>query len=100
MSIIMVISSACFPVVGYYVDQYGQRIRLLVAASVMTMTAHLLFLEVYPMLPLIVLGLGYGVFGAVIWPTVVFLVPKDRLVDISSLIATSNSYTNRDLLMD
>lgn len=85
MSIIMIVSSACFPVVGLYVDKHGQRIRLLIAAAAMTMTAHLLFLNVYPTFPLIILGLGYGIFGGVIWPTVVFLVPKDRLVSLCSL---------------
>lgn len=74
-----------FPVVGFCVDKHGQRIKLLTLASALGLAAHLLFVQIYPVIPLIILGISYGIFGAVLWPTVVFVVPKDKLVSSSSL---------------
>lgn len=86
MSIIMIVSSALLPMVGLFIDKYGQRLRLLMAASIMAMLSHLLFQVVYPIVPLIILGAAYGIFAGVLWPTVVFLVPKDKLVRGYTLI--------------
>lgn len=80
MSIIMIVSSVLFPLVGYCVDKIGQRLRLLMISCILIVAANLLFLQIYPTIPLIVLGTGYGVFGAVLWPTFVFLVPKEKVV--------------------
>ena len=80
MSIIMIVSSILFPIVGYYVDKFGQRLRLLMLSCFLVVLAYTLFLQMYPTIPLILLGTGYGIFGAVLWPTVVFLVPKDKVV--------------------
>ena len=43
--------------------------------------AHIFFTCMYPVLPLVILGISYGIFGAIIWPMVVFLVPKDKFVN-------------------
>ena len=80
MSIPMAISSLLFPVVGYFVDKQGHRIRLLTISAVVAVMTHFLFGFMYPVVPLILLGVSYGIFGAVLWPTVVFLVPEDKLV--------------------
>ena len=46
------------------------------------MAAHILFIYMYPVFPLVLLGLSYSCFGAIVWPVVAYLVPEKNLVKI------------------
>lgn len=54
--------------------------RLLIIASFLILISFILLPLVYPWTSLIILGISYAIFGAVIWPTVSYVVPAKRLV--------------------
>lgn len=85
MSITFIISSLLFPLVGVMVDKIGQRVYFLMLSAVLIILSFVLFLNIYPFVPLIILGVGYSFFGAIIWPTIAYLVEENKLVKILSL---------------
>jgi len=55
-------------------DYYGFRITFLKIAALLAILAYILLLNMYPLVPLIVLGLSYSFFGSIVWPCVAYLV--------------------------
>lgn len=80
MSVTFIISSLLFPIIGVMVDKIGKRIYFLMLSSVLIISSFVLFLNMYPFVPLILLGIAYSFFGAVIWPTIAYLVEEKNLV--------------------
>ncbi len=76
LSLPLLISASSFPIFGCLVDKVGHRIHLLFLSAALLFTAYILILNFNPIIPLICLGLAYGIFGSVLWPMVVFLVPE------------------------
>jgi hypothetical protein len=69
-------STLFFPVFGYSIDQIGHRIHLLMISGGCMIAAYLIFLGFPNIFGLILFGLGYSLFGSVVWPLIVFLVPS------------------------
>jgi len=82
MSVTFIISSLLFPVIGVLVDKIGLRIYFLMFSSLLIIISFILFLNIYPFFPLIILGVGYSLFGAIIWPTIAYLIEEKKLVII------------------
>lgn len=80
MSIPYIMASIIFPMLGLIVDKFGQRVRLLMMSPILILLAFILLPFYYPTSTFILLGISYGIFGAVIWPTVAYIVPKSKLV--------------------
>lgn len=80
MSVPYIMACFLFPAVGLICDKYGQRVRLLIIASFLILGSFILLPLIYPWTSLIILGISYAIFGAVIWPTVSYIVPAKRLV--------------------
>lgn len=80
MSVPYITSCLLFPLFGFICDKYGQRVRLLILSSVLVFVSFLLLPFFYPVLSLSILGVSYAIFGAVIWPSVCYIVPSKRLV--------------------
>ena len=56
-----------------------KRIRFFIAATAIVVVAYILMLGVFPLMPLVMLGVGYAIFGAIIWPTISYIVPDHQL---------------------
>ena len=80
MSVTFIISSLLFPIVGVLVDKIGLRIYFLILSSVLIIVSFVLFLNIYPFIPLVVLGMAYSLFGAIIWPSIAYLIEEKNLV--------------------
>ena len=72
----LIVSSILFPVFGLIIDKLGKRLHFLVASAFLLIVCYVLFLTTVSIVPLIVLGLAYAVFGATLWPVLAFLVPQ------------------------
>ncbi|EGR34440.1 major facilitator superfamily protein, putative [Ichthyophthirius multifiliis] len=79
MGIPYIIASLLFPLFGYICDKFGQRINLLIISTILCFTSFALFPFVQPKITLSILGFSYAIFGAVIWPTVSYIIPKNKL---------------------
>lgn len=81
MSIPDVISAVGSPLFGFLVDRVGHRGHLLPVAGILICTVHILlnFTSMHPILPLVLLGLSYALFCAVIWPCIPYLVRPNQV---------------------
>lgn len=82
MSTTFIISSLLFPIVGMMVDRIGMRIYFLFLSSILAIVAFILFLNIYPFIPLVLLGISYSLFGGIIWPTLAYLIEEKKLVKL------------------
>ncbi len=76
LSFPLITSTIFFPIFRYSVDKIGHRLHLLMLSGVCLILAFTLFLSYPSVIALIILGTGYGIFGTVLWPMIVFLVPE------------------------
>ena len=80
MSVTFIISSLLFPLVGVMIDKIGLRVYFLMLSAVLILISFVLFLHIYPLIPLVFLGVGYSLFGAIIWPSIAYMVEDNKLV--------------------
>lgn len=80
LSVQLIISSIFFPVIGYYSDKQGKRVNLLMLGSFSIFLTYFLIFKIPPLIPGILLGFGYGVFGSIVWPMMALLSPQKLLV--------------------
>lgn len=78
MSIPYLISATVSPFLGFLVDRVGLRALLNLVAAVILIVAHSLLglTSVTPFVPLILQGLAYTVFAAVLWPSIPLVVEE------------------------
>lgn len=79
MSIPYAVSALLSPPVGGVVDRIGRRASLAFLTSLALMAVHIvlgLFHAIPPWMPLLVQGVAYALFSAVIWPSVAMVVEK------------------------
>ena len=62
-----IISLILFKLIGIMYDKFGYRIYGLLIFSIILIISNLLLLMIYPILPLILLGLAYALFAISIW---------------------------------
>ena len=86
MALPFAISSVLIPLIGVYVDKYGQRIKLLIISYIIGTFTFILFILNEPIAPLILLGVTYSIIAAVSWPSLSLIVPKELIVIKRSFI--------------
>jgi hypothetical protein len=81
MSIPYMISATISPFLGLLVDRVGLRAFLIAVAPLVLVVAHLLlaWTTVSPYTPMIMLGVAYSVFAAVLWPAVPLVVEEHHV---------------------
>ncbi|KAM3569251.1 hypothetical protein VYU27_008651 [Nannochloropsis oceanica] len=82
MSIPYTISAVLSPFLGLAVDRFGRRAVVIALAPVVLIGVHLSLAYwrwLPPSVPLVGQGLAYSAFAAVLWPSVPFTVPEDRV---------------------
>ena len=95
ISITFLISGVLCPVVGVLLDKVGRRVYFIGFSAVATTAAHVMFLitpdshmPVLPIFYVVVLGLGFSVYTAVIWSSVPYVV-EDKLNEVGFGILAS-----------
>lgn len=79
MSLLFVMSTVFLPLIGYIVDKVGLRVILLQFSAILMVVAFSLMLFKFLLVPLVMIGFSYALFGAVVWPVVAYLVPRNQL---------------------
>ncbi|KAL2915235.1 hypothetical protein HK105_205100 [Polyrhizophydium stewartii] len=76
MSIPDLMSTVLVPIFGYLVDRYGGRAAVLLACALVIAGVHLTLglTMLNPVIPLVVLGFSYSLYGVAIWPSVATVV--------------------------
>jgi MFS-type transporter involved in bile tolerance (Atg22 family) len=64
------------PILGAYVDKYGNRVFMIMIACIIGILSHVMLLKLQSAVPLILLGISYSMFGASTWTTVPYIVSK------------------------
>jgi len=69
------------PIFGYLVDRFGKRTILMMFGSFLVIPTYLLlaYTSVVPMVPMAILGVGFSLIPAVMWPSVAYIVGKEKL---------------------
>lgn len=64
------------PVMGAIIDRVGYRAGLNLVASGLIISVHALlaFTMVYPVAPLLLLGVGYSIYAAALWPSIALVI--------------------------
>jgi MFS family permease len=80
MSIPYTVSALLAPAVGAFVDWIGLKAVLCLSAAVMLFFAHALLglTAASPIVPLALIGIGYSLYSAAVWPAVPDVVPDAR----------------------
>mmetsp|Transcript_9444 Transcript_9444/g.1493 ORF Transcript_9444/g.1493 Transcript_9444/m.1493 type:complete len:90 (+) Transcript_9444:56-325(+) len=79
MSIPYISASFLFPVFGYLTDKFGHRTHLLLISPIFIIIAFLALPFIYPTFTFFMLGLSYAIFGSVLWSTVAYMVPEEKI---------------------
>lgn len=89
-SIVYLMSAVVSPFLGRAVDHYGRRGWLGIFGTGLVLPCFLLLLytNVTPIIPMILLGTSYVFCAAVLWPSIQFLVPE-HVVGTANGLATS-----------
>mmetsp|Transcript_2453 Transcript_2453/g.3398 ORF Transcript_2453/g.3398 Transcript_2453/m.3398 type:complete len:667 (-) Transcript_2453:2357-4357(-) len=84
MSIPYIVSAIMSPFLGHVVDQIGYRSILITLSPVLLVIVHTIlgFSSMSPIFPLILQGIAFSIFAAVIWPSVPLCV-EQRYVGIA-----------------
>lgn len=82
------ISACCSPFLGGIVDKFGHRAHLMAVSACSLMLAHVLlaFTHIQPAVCLVIIGISYSIYAAVVWPSVAFVVEEHQLGTAYGLI--------------
>ncbi|MCK4764115.1 MAG: MFS transporter [Candidatus Aminicenantes bacterium] len=89
-SIPIVTSMVISPFVGLLVDKIGRRTTMMIIGSILIIPAHLLMglTDLYPVIPMIILGVSFVLIPAAMWPSIPLLVKKSRTGTAFGLMTT------------
>jgi MFS family permease len=89
-SIVYTISMVISPFMGGVIDYFGRRTWWLVLGCAMLFPVFSMFAftEVDPYVPMVILGIGYSITAAALWPSIALVVPAS-VVGTANGIATS-----------
>jgi len=82
-------SAILTPPCGLMVDKIGHRCQLLLVSAIALCTSHYLFAfqtQITPLLGLILIGIGYSLYAAAIWPSIALVVKESKLGTAYGLI--------------
>jgi MFS family permease len=80
-SIVIFASMICAPFAGHLVDRIGRRASLMILGSLLLIPAHLVMgmTRIYPVAPMILLGVAFVLIPAAMWPSIPLLVRKETV---------------------
>jgi MFS family permease len=80
-SIIIFASMVCAPFAGRFIDRFGRRASIMIFGSLLLIVAHMVlgFTDLAPRYPMMVLGAGFVLVPAALWPAVPLLVRKNMV---------------------
>jgi MFS family permease len=80
-SIIIFASMVCAPFAGHLVDKKGKRATLMIIGSWILIPSHLIMgiTKIYPVFPMITLGIAFVLVPAAMWPSIPLVVEKNRV---------------------
>jgi MFS family permease len=80
-SIIIFASMVCAPFAGHLVDRFGKRATLMIVGSLIMIPSHLVMgvTKLYPVWPMIALGVAFVLVPAAMWPSVPLIVKKEHV---------------------
>lgn len=67
-------------ILGQIIDRYGKRAYLCIFSSFLMIITFILFYSITPIIPVILLGIGYSIFASVIWSTIPLIVQSEFCV--------------------
>lgn len=69
------------PFFGFIVDRFGKSATFMIAGSLMLVVIHLTFAftNLYPVVPMILLGVTFSLVPAAMWPAVAKIVPENKI---------------------
>ena len=79
MGIPFFISAIMVPIFGYIIDKYGKRAFLTLLSGILCVISFICLYLFYPVFPLILLGVTYSLFAAVIWPSISIVVNQNDI---------------------
>ncbi|MCJ7812239.1 MFS transporter, partial [bacterium] len=80
-SIIIFASMICAPFAGLLVDRIGRRASLMVFGSIVMIPSYLIMglTRIYPVYPMIILGIAFVLVPAAMWPSIPLIVKKEHV---------------------
>jgi MFS family permease len=80
-SIIIFASMVCAPFAGHLVDKIGRRASLMIIGSLILIPSHLAMgvTRIYPVYPMITLGVAFVLIPAAMWPSIPLIVRKETV---------------------
>jgi MFS family permease len=80
-SIIIFASMVCAPFAGHLVDKIGRRATLMIFGSLLMIPSHLVMglTTLYPVFPMITLGVAFVLVPAAMWPAIPLIVPREKV---------------------
>ncbi|HDQ45569.1 MAG TPA: MFS transporter [bacterium] len=80
-SIIIFASMVCAPFAGHLVDKIGKRASLMIIGSLILIPSHLTMglTQLYPVYPMIALGVAFVLIPAAMWPSIPLIVRKEAV---------------------
>lgn len=79
MAIPFLISTVFSPVIGMFIDSYGQRLNILLVSIILMFGSYIQLLYIYPFLPMALIGISLTIFSTVVWASSCFLVSQNSL---------------------
>ncbi len=69
------------PFFGFIVDRFGKSSTFMIAGSLMLVAIHLTFAftTIYPVIPMVLLGVTFSLVPAAMWPAVAKIVPENKI---------------------
>jgi len=69
------------PILGWLVDRYGRRAKLMMVGSLLLVPCHLLLGYTYipPIIPIFIVGIALSLVPAALWAAIPMMVPENRL---------------------
>ena len=89
MGVPFLISALMVPVFGIIIDKFGKRAYITLLSGVLCVLSFVLFYLLEPIIPLIILGLTYSIFAAVIWPSISVVVNNENALGLAYGVTTS-----------
>lgn len=80
-SIIMIASAIFAPIFGRMVDKLGRRVSIILFGSALMIPAYILmgFTNIYPVFPMLILGISFSLVPAALWPSVPLIVKEGKV---------------------
>jgi MFS family permease len=88
-SLIMTASMIFTPILGFLIDKFGRRGKIMIIGSIMLVPAHLLLglTNLPPVISFLMLGIAFSLVPAALWPAIPILVKEKFLGSAFGIIA-------------